>query len=130
METFATIDLGAVINNNVRLAAFQKPTPVQKYAIPIILQKRDLMACAQTGTLAHPSCSLDAFTPHSTISGSISYHLLLTFLFLGSGKTGAFLFPLVSLTLSDPPPPVEQSGPRRYPLPFDIMRWHFLTTIF
>ena len=42
---------------------------------------------------------------------------LILFSFLGSGKTGAFLFPLISLTLSDPPPPVEQpSGPggRRY----------------
>lgn len=50
METFADIDLGPVINNSVRLAGFLKPTPVQKYSVPIILDKRDLMACAQTGT--------------------------------------------------------------------------------
>ena len=29
---------------------YSKPTPVQEQAIPIILQRRDLLACAQTGT--------------------------------------------------------------------------------
>lgn len=35
---------------NVKKAKFEKPTPVQKYAIPIISSGRDLMACAQTGS--------------------------------------------------------------------------------
>src|SRR5688572_30573655 len=29
---------------------FEKPTPIQEKAIPIILESRDLIACAQTGT--------------------------------------------------------------------------------
>ena len=49
MFQFADVDLGEIIENNVALCRYDKPTPVQKYAIPVVLAKRDLMACAQTG---------------------------------------------------------------------------------
>ena len=32
------------------MMGFDKPTPIQQQAIPIIQKERDLIACAQTGT--------------------------------------------------------------------------------
>ncbi|KAD5508761.1 hypothetical protein E3N88_16464 [Mikania micrantha] len=50
VNTFAEIDLGEALNLNIRRCKYVKPTPVQRYAIPISLSGRDLMACAQTGS--------------------------------------------------------------------------------
>lgn len=50
ISSFEDIKLTEIISNNISLARYDKPTPVQKYAIPIILGGRDLMACAQTGS--------------------------------------------------------------------------------
>ena len=60
------------------------PTPVQKYAIPIIIGRRDVMACAQTG----------------------------------SGKTAAFLVPILNQIYEAGQPPIPASSARRkqYPL--------------
>lgn len=51
INTFDDIKLTPIIQCNIQNARYDKPTPVQKYAIPIICAGRDLMACAQTGTL-------------------------------------------------------------------------------
>ncbi|KAF8673200.1 hypothetical protein HU200_048750 [Digitaria exilis] len=50
VATFAEIDLGAALNENIRRCKYVRPTPVQRHAIPISLAGRDLMACAQTGS--------------------------------------------------------------------------------
>ncbi|KAK7392764.1 hypothetical protein VNO78_21211 [Psophocarpus tetragonolobus] len=50
VNTFAEIDLGDALNQNIQRCKYVKPTPVQRYAIPISLSGRDLMACAQTGS--------------------------------------------------------------------------------
>lgn len=69
------LKLTPIIDNNIKLAKYDKPTPVQKYAIPIIMNRRDLMACAQTG----------------------------------SGKTAAFLLPILNNVFISGPP----AGPVR-----------------
>ncbi|CAL4986979.1 unnamed protein product [Urochloa decumbens] len=50
VATFAEIDLGEALNENIRRCRYVRPTPVQRHAIPISLAGRDLMACAQTGS--------------------------------------------------------------------------------
>jgi ATP-dependent RNA helicase DDX3X len=50
IETFESANLPPLLMNNLERAKFTKPTPVQKYSIPIVAQGRDLMACAQTGS--------------------------------------------------------------------------------
>lgn len=51
MKQFQDVDMGEIIMGNIALSRYTRPTPVQKYAIPIVKSKRDLMACAQTGTI-------------------------------------------------------------------------------
>jgi len=48
--SFPGADLDDVFKTNVTKAHYDKPTPIQKWAIPIIMRGRDLMACAQTGS--------------------------------------------------------------------------------
>jgi hypothetical protein len=49
IQLFEDLNLGPVITHNINLCQYKTPTPVQKYALPIILEGRDMMACAQTG---------------------------------------------------------------------------------
>ncbi|XP_077391925.1 DEAD-box helicase 3 X-linked a isoform X1 [Festucalex cinctus] len=69
IDSFHDVDMGEIIMGNITLSRYTRPTPVQKHAIPIIKSKRDLMACAQTG----------------------------------SGKTAAFLLPVLSQIYTDGP---------------------------
>jgi probable ATP-dependent RNA helicase DDX4 len=67
LESFDQANLSELLQRNVKRCNYEIPTPVQRYAIPIITQKRDLMACAQTG----------------------------------SGKTAAFVLPIMTNILHD-----------------------------
>ncbi|KAL3312371.1 ATP-dependent RNA helicase ddx3x [Cichlidogyrus casuarinus] len=50
ISNFSELDLHPIIKDNIQLCNYDKPTPVQKHAVPVIAAKRDLMACAQTGS--------------------------------------------------------------------------------
>ncbi|KAJ3023106.1 DEAD-box ATP-dependent RNA helicase [Thoreauomyces humboldtii] len=50
METFEGEELFWLIKENLKLCHYEKPTPVQKYCIPVVTSGRDLMASAQTGS--------------------------------------------------------------------------------
>lgn len=77
IKTFADSGLRQYLLDNINNVGYTKPTPIQKYAIPFIMAKRDLMGCAQTG----------------------------------SGKTAAFILPILHRILSD-----EDSAPMGQPL--------------
>jgi superfamily II DNA/RNA helicase len=47
---FTTFKFGNELQEGLDMMGFEKATPIQEQAIPIIQQKRDLIACAQTGT--------------------------------------------------------------------------------
>ncbi|CCF59237.1 hypothetical protein KAFR_0G02030 [Kazachstania africana CBS 2517] len=77
---FTAPTLEGLLLENIKLARFTKPTPVQKYSVPIVANGRDLMACAQTG----------------------------------SGKTGGFLFPVLSESFKNGPTPLPENSGSHY----------------
>jgi ATP-dependent RNA helicase RhlE len=48
--TFENLDLIEPILQAVKLEGYTTPTPIQQQAIPIVLEGKDLLGCAQTGT--------------------------------------------------------------------------------
>jgi ATP-dependent RNA helicase RhlE len=47
---FSKLDLSPKVLEGVRAAGYTDPTPIQLRAIPIVMEGRDLIGCAQTGT--------------------------------------------------------------------------------
>lgn len=48
--TFNEFNLNEQLHESISYMGFEKATPVQEQAIPIIMKNKDLIACAQTGT--------------------------------------------------------------------------------
>jgi len=67
IASFEKMGLRQILMDNILKSGYKKPTPIQKTAIPCIMNGRDLMGCAQTG----------------------------------SGKTAAFLLPIIHKILED-----------------------------
>lgn len=49
-DGFEAAGLAEAVLRNVARCGYESPTPVQRYAFPIAMAGRDLMACAQTGS--------------------------------------------------------------------------------
>lgn len=51
LQNFSSISgMHRILAANIAHAGYTQPTPVQKWGIPLLLQKKDVMACAQTGS--------------------------------------------------------------------------------
>jgi ATP-dependent RNA helicase RhlE len=50
LPTFAELGLATPILEAIRDAGYERPTPIQAQAIPVVLRGRDVMGLAQTGT--------------------------------------------------------------------------------
>jgi ATP-dependent RNA helicase RhlE len=48
--TFEQLPLSAPIQRALKEKGYTRPSPIQEKAIPVLLERRDLLACAQTGT--------------------------------------------------------------------------------
>ena len=64
---FKSLGLGQETLRAVEDAGYQRPTPIQEKAIPVILQGRDVMGCAQTGTGKTASFTLPMIDILSTV---------------------------------------------------------------
>lgn len=51
ISSFKDAGLHPVMLDNVKLAGYDHPTPIQKFTIPAIVQGRDVIGIAQTGRL-------------------------------------------------------------------------------
>merc|ERR1719476_278076 len=50
IQRFSEARLTGSLSDNLTRCGYERPTPVQKWSIPIVVAGRDLMACAQTGS--------------------------------------------------------------------------------
>jgi ATP-dependent RNA helicase RhlE len=75
--TFDTLGLSADLLRTVAEEGYTEPTPVQERAIPLVLQGRDILAAAQTGTgktAAFTLPILDRLRQHANTSFSPARH--------------------------------------------------------
>jgi ATP-dependent RNA helicase DDX3X len=86
-KSFAELDFHKQLKKNLESIGFDKMSPIQRAVIPYLLEDKDIMGCAQTG----------------------------------SGKTVAFLAPLVNKMLIDGPPESDKSISRGVSAPVALI---------
>jgi ATP-dependent RNA helicase RhlE len=75
--TFASLHLIPELMRAVEDQGYTEPTPIQAKAIPAVLERRDIMGCAQTGTGKTASFTLpllQLLAPHASTSTSPARH--------------------------------------------------------
>lgn len=75
--TFASLNLLPELLRAVEESGYTEPTPIQAKAIPVALERRDIMGCAQTGTGKTASFTLpllQMLAPHANTSTSPARH--------------------------------------------------------
>jgi ATP-dependent RNA helicase RhlE len=75
--SFASLNLIPELLRAVQDQGYTEPTPIQSKAIPAILERRDIMACAQTGTGKTAGFTLpllQLLAPHASSSPSPARH--------------------------------------------------------
>ena len=75
--SFASLNLIAELQRAVADTGYSEPTPIQAKAIPAILERRDIMGCAQTGTGKTAGFTLpllQLLSPYANISPSPARH--------------------------------------------------------
>ena len=50
IESFEDMNLDTKIMMDIKFKEFDKPTPIQAQAIPVICSGRDVLGCAETGS--------------------------------------------------------------------------------
>jgi len=64
IKSFEEAGLRTLLLENIKASGYTKPTPVQRGAIPCILKRRDVMACAVTGSGKTVSSPLPHYPYH------------------------------------------------------------------
>ncbi len=75
--SFASLNLVPELLRAVEAQGYTEPTPIQAAAIPLIIARRDIMGCAQTGTGKTASFTLPMLhllAPHATNNPSPARH--------------------------------------------------------
>uniref|UniRef100_A0AC34QD42 RNA helicase n=1 Tax=Panagrolaimus sp. JU765 TaxID=591449 RepID=A0AC34QD42_9BILA len=120
ISSFVDLELHEWVQENIRKSGYDRPTPVQKYSIPTLNSKRDLMSCAQTGSGKTAAFLVPVINQILKGGPGSKYSIptlnskrdLMSCAQTGSGKTAAFLVPVINQILKGGPGSVRKAEVR------------------